>query len=262
MPSPDIPAELVAKMQRAEEHITALLVENTDAYFQPAIYSIAIEPDDATGLQHTAYISFAEPLPPIFAIRIGEALYQLRSVLDHTVMMLSDVPPTSRKTEFVVTDNANSFYGRNGRPALNSRLGKIRSPEARSFIEAVQPFRHHTGPENSPLWVLHELFMADKHRRLLLTQAGSHGSRRIPIYPGVRNISFVSGGLKADATGRAALAMLTLLEPRPRIDLDIRPMLTVAFADEPVARDRIVFDVLEEVLRFTTFVVGHLAQFL
>jgi len=39
-------------------------------------------------------------------------------------------------------------------------------------------------------------------------------------------------------------------------------MLTIAFADEPVAQDRIAFDVLDEVLRFTSFVVGHLCQFL
>jgi hypothetical protein len=239
-----------------------LLVENTDEYFQSAAYSIAIEPNDAAGLEHTVYITFAEPLPPSFAIRIGEALYQLRSALDHAVMLLSDVPPTSRETEFVITDNADSFYGRNGKRALSTRLSKIRSPEARSFIEAVQPFRASKGAANSPLWVLHELFMADKHRRLLLTQAGSHGSRRIPIYPGVRNIRFVSGALKPDASGRAVLATLTLLEPRPRIDLDIRPMLTVAFAGEPVATDRIVFDVLEEAHQFTGFVVGQLAQFL
>ena len=61
--APAVPAELVAKMQRAEEHTMALLVENTDEYFQSAAYSIAIEPDDAAGLEHTVYIAFAEALP-------------------------------------------------------------------------------------------------------------------------------------------------------------------------------------------------------
>jgi len=234
----------------------ALLVENTDEYFQSAAYSIVIEPDDADGLEHTAYITFAEPLPPIFAIRIGEALYQLRSVLDHTVMMLSDVSPTSRETEFVIAKSAESFE------AMRYRLSKISSSEARSFIDAVQPFREARGLADSPLWVLHELFMADKHRRLLLTQAGSYGSRRLPIYPWVRTISFVSGALRTDATGRAVLANLTLLEPQPSIDLDVRPMLTVAFADEPVATDRIALDVLDEALRFTAFVVGQLCRYL
>jgi len=58
------------------------------------------------------------------------------------------------------------------------------------------------------------------------------------------------------------LARITLTERQPRLRLDIRPMLTIAFADEPVAQDRIAFDVLDEVLRFTSFVVGHLCQFL
>jgi hypothetical protein len=104
--------------------------------------------------------------------------------------------------------------------------------------------------------------MADKHRRLLLTQAGSHGSKRIPIYPGVRTIKFVSGALRADASGRAVLARLTMLEPTTHIELDIRPQLTVAFADEPVARDRLALEVLDEAMRFTMFVVGQLAQYL
>ena len=43
--------ELSAKIQRAQEHIMTLLVENIDEYFQSAAYSIAIEPNDATGLE-------------------------------------------------------------------------------------------------------------------------------------------------------------------------------------------------------------------
>lgn len=80
--------------------------------------------------------------------------------------------------------------------------------------------------------------MADKHRRLLLTQAGSHGSRVIPVYPGV---NFTTGALRPDTGGRARLANLTLTDPRQYVDLDLAPMLTIAFADEPVARDKIVF---------------------
>jgi len=58
------------------------------------------------------------------------------------------------------------------------------------------------------------------------------------------------------------LAKLTLLEARRRIELDILPQLTVAFADGPVARDRIALEVLDGAMRFTTFVVGQLCQYL
>ena len=51
MASRDVPVELSAKIQRAQEHIMTLLVENIDEYFQSAAYSIAIEPNDATGLE-------------------------------------------------------------------------------------------------------------------------------------------------------------------------------------------------------------------
>jgi hypothetical protein len=261
MPS-EIPPELSVKLQRGQEHMMTLLVENTDQYFDKEPYEITFEADDNTGLCHTAYISFTEPLPPTFAMRIGEALYQLRSTLDHTVMMLSDVSPTSRNPEFVITDNRESFGGK-GKINLSKRLDAIRAPEARSFIEAVQPFNERSGnPANNALWVLHELFMADKHRRLLLTQAASHGSRRIPIYPGVREISLTTGALLPDERNRAVLANMILTEPRRHIDLEIRPMLTVAFADEPVAQNRIALDVLDEILHFTWFVVSTLCKYL
>jgi hypothetical protein len=257
-----MPLELSVKLQRAQEHIMTLLVENTDQYFNEKPYEITIEPDDETGLAHTAYISFVEPLPPTFAIRIGEALYQLRSTLDHTVTMLSDVRPDSRATEFVITDDRESFDGI-GKPRLSKRLDAIQAPGARSFIEAVQPFNERSGdPVDNALWVLHELFMADKHRRLLLTQAASHGSRRVPIYSGVREIHFTSGALLPDDRNRTVLAKMTLTEPRHQFDLDIEPMLTVAFADEPVAQNRIALDVLDEALRFTSFVVGTLCKYL
>lgn len=176
--------------------------------------------------------------------------------------MLSDVPPDSRVPEFVITDDRESFDGIR-RPRLSKRLDAIRAPGARSFIEAVQPFNHQSGnPVNSALWVLHELFMADKHRRLLLTQAASHSSRRMPIYSGVREIHFTSGALLPDDRNRTVLAKMTLTEPQHQFDLDIEPMLTVAFGDEPVARNRIALDVLDEAVRFTSFVVGNLCKYL
>lgn len=259
----EMPRELAVKIERAQEHAAALLVENMEQYFGTRPYKIVIEPDDSGYLGHTAYITFSEPLPPIFAARTGEALYQLRSVLDHAVMLLSDVPPDSRATEFVITNSRESFHGLAGKRRLSDRLDAIRSPEARSFIEAVQPFnRVSADPDASPLWVLHELFMADKHRRLLLTQAGSHGSRVIPVYPGVKTISFATGALRPDTGGRARLANLTLTDPRQHVDLDLAPILTIAFADEPVARDKIVSSVLDDIIRFTAFVVSRLCEHL
>lgn len=126
------------------------------------------------GLSIQSISPFHESLPQIFAIRTGEALYQLRSVLNHVVMLLSDVPPEDRSTEFVITLDRESFNGDSGKRRLSKRLDAIREPRARSFIEAVQPFNQVNGdPANDPLWVLHELFMADKHRRLLLLRPGA-----------------------------------------------------------------------------------------
>jgi hypothetical protein len=68
--------------------------------------------------------------------------------------------------------------------------------------------------------------------------------------------------LSPDPSGRARLASLTLTDPQQRVDLDLAPMLTVAFADEPVARGKIVFDVLDDIIRLTAFVVSRLSAYL
>lgn len=98
--------------------------------------------------------------------------------------MLPKVSPSSRDIEFVIIDDRDRFHGAPGKPRLSKR-DAIRSPRARSFIDAVQPFREASGnPADHPPWILHELLTAGKHCRLLLTQAAFRGSRRIPIYPG------------------------------------------------------------------------------
>jgi len=108
--------------------------------------------------------------------------------------------------------------------------------------------------------MLHELFMTDKHRRLVLTQAGTHGSRIIPIYPGVREINFTSGALRRDDRNRSSLAKILLIEPNLNLDIDLQ--LTVAFADEPVAQDQIVHTVLDRLLRHTAFIIDRLCGYL
>ena len=58
------------------------------------------------------------------------------------------------------------------------------------------------------------------------------------------------------------MANLTLTDSRQHVDLDLAPILTIAFADEPVARDKIVFNVLDDIIRFTAFVVSRLCEHL
>lgn len=57
--APKVPVEISAKLRRTQEHAMALLVENTDHYFNAKPYSITIEPGDVEGLKHTVYISFS-----------------------------------------------------------------------------------------------------------------------------------------------------------------------------------------------------------
>jgi hypothetical protein len=260
----EFPVELELKLERAQHHLVRLSEEIED-FFAPNPYMIKTEVR-REGLMHVAYITFTEPLPHAFSIRIGECLYQLRSVLDHTVRMLSDVPDNSRSDEFVISNDRRRFYeGIDDRSPLIERLNAIRRPEARSFIEAVQPCNRASGkPTEHYLWVLHELFMADKHRRLLLTQAATHGSRALPVYPGLGpyKAEFRRGGLGPGAGNRAKLATISLETAMPSVDIEFHPALTIAFAEHDIARNAFVIETLDNVWRFTAFVVGKLAEYI
>lgn len=105
---------------------------------------------------------------PMWGVRIGEIVHNLRSALDHLVWELvilsTGRPPTlPTKNQFPIFRYQDGFSGR----GVRAQLRRVRQ-DAIDLIQAEQPF--HTGEDiNSPLWHLHELSNADKHRTLHVT---------------------------------------------------------------------------------------------
>ena len=116
-------------------------------------------------------------VPPFFSIVAGEALYQLRSALDHLVYQLivakTNAPPTFNSA-FPIIGNGKLVKKKWVSAAelyeiQTSRLKQDISSTALGFLLALQPFRRRAAYEDDPLWALSELNNTDKHRLLNLT---------------------------------------------------------------------------------------------
>jgi hypothetical protein len=117
-----------------------------------------------------------EPIPLSWAVRLGEALHDLRSVLDHLAWQLAcfkGKPPDY--TAFPIFLDEARFLGRvrgQGRSGIKTIDGI--GVKGRAFITRHQPYkrRHKLRPgasqnvtaESHPLWLLHELNRVEKHR--------------------------------------------------------------------------------------------------
>lgn len=110
---------------------------------------------------------------PMWGVRIGEIIHNLRSALDHLVWELFILhnrkpPPLPSKNQFPIFDTKARFKA-HGVPVQLKGV----SDRAIRLIEAEQPFPVADGGTgegvNSPLWHLAELSNADKHRTLHVT---------------------------------------------------------------------------------------------
>jgi hypothetical protein len=107
------------------------------------------------------------PLPIDLSILTGEALYQLRSALDHLFWQLVIA---NRRTPN--TSHAFPIYWESEK--YKARIKSIEqdvSASAAKRIGSYQPFKRGTAFESDPLWVLQELNNIDKHRFLLVARS-------------------------------------------------------------------------------------------
>jgi hypothetical protein len=110
-------------------------------------------------------------IAPGIPLIIGDALYALRSGLDHLAYDLAasftnPLPPqASERSEFPI-------YGDKPIPKdlAEHKLGAM-DPKARAIIEGLQPNARGNAYSDDPLWKLNELARIDRHRFIHLTVA-------------------------------------------------------------------------------------------
>jgi hypothetical protein len=110
-----------------------------------------------------------EPVPPRFAVLVGEVLYLLRSSLDHLLgqlVRLSKPNHPLNGVQFPICTDP--------RKHRTSQCGKIQGipDDAAAAIVALQPCFRRTGPWlDHPLAILNNLNNRDKHRLLVVLAA-------------------------------------------------------------------------------------------
>src|SRR5437879_1341422 len=164
------PIWLAVKLARGLKHLESISAE-IDAIV--ASDACGIVPDFKSEPGFLVVKAFMrETVSPMCSVYIGEALYQLRSTLDHLVCHLteSNGQAVTTKTGFPIFLQDVEFRDATGTltPAVR-RLIEGLTPKQQAAIEAEQPFQRKFGkPEDDPLWWLYGAWNDDRHRFIRL----------------------------------------------------------------------------------------------
>ena len=157
---PSFPFEMVrVRLDRALQHLEAF--ENRIQWLggnNP--YSVGINRDGETGYYFvTATIPQAPPNE--WGLLISEFSHNLRAALDNLVWQLA------LKRTIAPFDYAGFpvYLSQSGFNSGGNRLVTDLSPLQQVMIERTQPY-HRRNPRRDPLWLLHQINNADKHRFL------------------------------------------------------------------------------------------------
>lgn len=184
----------IRKIYRAQHEIGALEEEIND-FIKAGRYGVVVaERNPNTGKYALRAVTTSEAEPPLeWSIAVGEIAHNLRSALDHLAcqLALTEHPPSEalfEKTSFPIY-----LYGPGSSKPAKKRWSETRralefiSRRHRTILERLQPYsrrdRDRPGPIPSrvpsgglnPLWLLHEINNADKHRLIQVTARIARG---------------------------------------------------------------------------------------
>ena len=163
-----------AKFSRAVQHYETL--DRQIADFENLYpYSIRVEPTlDRT--QAIAYVGGLQDPRSEWSLLTGDCLFNLRSALDHLICAVWTGDCDKDRPEFPIynkvrKDSAVTEYGITVPRAAQNKVRKVPAHE-RAVIYRLQPCNRANdpdpdiGPTRDNLWLLHDLNIIDKHRRL------------------------------------------------------------------------------------------------
>lgn len=147
------------KIERAITHIDELAVA-CKRFIDADPYTLGRVIDPKTGY-YGFTVNDLKPPPLEIGLIAGDVIHNLRSALDHLAyqLVLANGQVPSRHTCFPIFEDAARFK------AMDPRKVKGMSQGAIEAIEAARPYKG----GNEPLWIVHELDIADKHHALLAT---------------------------------------------------------------------------------------------
>lgn len=178
------------KIERADEQIRVLNAE--DARFKDRCKCRIVDEFDEHSRKHTFRLRGAPPqISPVFVLILGEAIYQLRTSLDHLVYQLA-VHESDRVGQAVVKSTQRGFPVFLNEPVTEKQksrfAGKVQglSLNAIDDITQLQPWQ--MPPDRAKdyaLVLLDELHNSDKHRLLTVIAGGMNIVKyNIGVHPG------------------------------------------------------------------------------
>ncbi|MBI2855403.1 MAG: hypothetical protein HYX93_00975 [Chloroflexi bacterium] len=182
----------IAKFNRARNQIKALN-ETIAATLNGYTYSVVIAERDRDPSYRVLRLRTEQDALPIeWSAIVGEIAHDLRSSLDLLACQLAILnPANSRVIEDVVEKVSFPIllYGpRSKRPESRWRrnTGGLFKRKHKTLIEGLQPYHRRNGQRLSPLWLLHELNNADKHRfiQIAMVSASVISPRRLTLSRG------------------------------------------------------------------------------
>ena len=245
----------LAKVERAKEHIRDVDAA-VRAFLDGHPYVIHTKRDPETR-QLIYFMASVGEIGPDVALRVGDALQNLRSALDHLAYQLWLVG-TGRDgpafhVYFPIFDSATEYKAKSARQVQGMAKAAIKA------IDAAKPYKG----GNDTLWLIHHLNRIDKHR--LLVTVGSafnsvdlggftvrHAAKSMPAFAGIKLSAFFKPNdrlyplKKGDELFRDA--------PDAEVDEKLEFAFDVALGEPKVSEGEPVIESLQQMVDF----VDHL----
>jgi hypothetical protein len=164
-------AGVIAKLERAQEHLDALEHE-ARVFVHSNPYRLVFQFNHETGW-HDGHVRVIRDPPLRLATILGDAIQNARASLDHLIVQLviANGEKPIRPNAFPIHKDVRAFIngvGRYGRNPRRTRYSPLRGVDRESWalIERLQPYMRRERAEVHPLAVLNELSRIDKHEIL------------------------------------------------------------------------------------------------
>jgi hypothetical protein len=162
---------VLLKAKWAHDHIGDL-DRALEEFFDTRPYVVSPKKNAETG-EAVYYYSGCSPFPIAIHGHVGDALYNLRSALDHLAwqLVIANGKTPGTGTGFPIFDPS----AKDSKSLFNRKVNGIRD----ETVEAIARLKPYKGGDNS-LWLLHQLNGIDKHHEVLGIGTSHIGQTHLP----------------------------------------------------------------------------------
>lgn len=247
-----------AKLDRAKTHLQEL-ESVTKAFLATNPYREIAQADEQRPGEFVIHFIKNGDLPPQIPVIVGDALYGMRSALDHLAYSLA------LKHSFVVKDENCMFPIHIKDTSFIVQAPRAlaqMSTEAQNLIGDMQPYRA-ANPAQHPLGILNQLGNIDKHRHLVFGGTVATDTRWSIDLDACRDVdpnslNIIGAKLRFgpfDNQTEVARLFARITGPNPNVKVDAETTFDVALPKDGPAPGRVIINVLEEIFQHICEVV-------